>query len=277
MNQIVGLQFNSYRPVSFYRAAPYQLEKGAYVLIKAEEGLNLGQVISIREQQESDADLESIYRPASQDDLMSQTENKSLEKEAFSFCRQCIQNQHLNMKLVNVEVFFDRTKMIFYFTAPGRIDFRELVKELVQNYRSRIELRQIGIRHETQMVGALGSCGRVCCCRGFLRQFNPVSIKMAKDQNLFLNPEKISGTCGRLLCCLAYEKDTYIEFQKKLPKTGRWMQTKEGKMRPVRTNLFRNSIIAQTDQNEEREITLDQWQEIVIRGENTKTNGEFLG
>ncbi len=271
MGQVVGLKFNNYRPVLFYRAAPYHLCQGDHVLIRAEEGISLGQVVIVRDQEEKDRDLEPVYRLATEEDLCGRVENQSLEKEAFDFCRRCIQGQRLNMKLVGVEVFFDRTKMIFYFTAPGRIDFRELVKELVQHYRTRIELRQIGVRHETQMLGTIGSCGQVCCCRRFLRQFEPVTIKMAKDQDLFLNPAKISGSCGRLLCCLSYEKDTYIEFRKSLPKMGRWTQTKNGRMRPLRANLFRNSLTVLTDQNEEQEIFLDEWQGIVRVEEGMKS------
>ncbi len=274
MSQVVGLKFNNYRPVLFYRAAPYQLQKGEHVLIKAEEGVSLGQVVIVREQEERDAELEPVYRLATREDLCGWEENQSLERESFLFCRQCIQQQRLNMKLVGVEVFFDRTKMIFYFTAPGRIDFRDLVKELVQHYRTRIELRQIGVRHETQMLGTIGSCGQVCCCRRFLRQFEPVTIKMAKDQDLFLNPAKISGSCGRLLCCLAYEKDTYIEFRKRLPKMGRWTQTQDGRMRPLRANLFRNSLTVLTDQNEEREIFLDEWQGLVQGAEDAEKKQE---
>ena len=164
------------------------------------------------------------------------------------------------MKLVDVEVFFDRSKLIFYFTAPARIDFRELVKDLVREYRARIELRQIGVRHETQMVGAVGNCGMVCCCRRYLRKFAPVTIRMAKEQNLFLNPAKISGICGRLLCCLSYEQENYDRFHHNCPRLGKKYQTTQGTMKVLRANMFRNSLSVLNENNEEQELTLEEWQ-----------------
>ncbi len=172
------------------------------------------------------------------------------------------------MKLVDVEVYFDRSKIIFYFTAPTRVDFRELVKDLVKVYRTRIELRQIGVRHETQMIGGIGNCGQICCCRRFLRKFEPVTIKMAKDQNLFLNPAKISGVCGRLLCCLAYEENHYLEFQEQLPKIGKRYQTQKGLLRVVRANIFRQTITVLNEEGQEEEIPLSEWKSIVMEEEN---------
>jgi cell fate regulator YaaT (PSP1 superfamily) len=168
------------------------------------------------------------------------------------------------MKLVDVEVFHDRSKIIFYFTAPGRIDFRDLVKDLVKNYHTRIELRQIGVRHETQMLGAIGNCGQICCCRRFMRKFAPVTIKMAKEQNLFLNPAKISGMCGRLLCCLNFEQGNYDEFQRKCPKIGKRLNTTLGTVKILRTNLFRETVSLLTENGEEKELTLSEWQEVFI-------------
>ena len=164
------------------------------------------------------------------------------------------------MKLVDVEVLFDRSKMIFFFTAPTRIDFRDLVKDLVRQYRTRIELRQIGVRHETQMLGALGNCGMVCCCRRYLHKFAPVTIKMAKEQNLFLNPTKISGICGRLLCCLSYEQENYDTFHRSCPKLGKRYQTTSGPMRVLRSNMFRNTVVLLPDGGQEVEMTLEEWQ-----------------
>ena len=171
----------------------------------------------------------------------------------------CIRYRRLDMKLVDVEVFFDRSKFIFYFTAPNRIDFRDLVKDLVREYRARIELRQIGVRHETQMVGAIGNCGMVCCCRGHLRKFAPVTIKMAKEQNLFLNPSKISGICGRLLCCLSYEQENYENFSRISPRIGKRYQTDKGEMKILRTNMFRNSLVGVDENNAEVEMSLAEW------------------
>jgi len=186
-----------------------------------------------------------------------------LLSEAFKYCRECIKNRELDMKLVDVEIYFDRSKIIFYFTAPGRVDFRELVKDLVKIYKTRIELRQIGVRHETQMVGGIGNCGQVCCCRRFMRNFEPVTIKMAKDQNLFLNPAKISGICGRLLCCLNFEQDNYSRFQKKIPKLGKRFKTDQGYLRVIRANLFRESLTVLDEDGVEKEIPLTEWHKMI--------------
>lgn len=208
-----------------------------------------------------DDNLSCIYeaRVATAEESCVAAENEQLARQAHYYCRKCIAERNLDMKLVDVEVVHDHSKMLFYFTAPTRIDFRELVKDLVRQYRTRIELRQIGVRHETQMVGAVGNCGMVCCCRRYLRKFAPVTIKMAKEQNLFLNPAKISGICGRLLCCLSYEQDNYDAFHRSCPKLGKRYQTDIGPLRVLRANIFRNSIIALPDSDPERELTLEEW------------------
>ncbi len=198
-------------------------------------------------------------REANVDELLIADHNSILSQNAFHFCKACIKERKLDMKLIDVEVLFDKTKMIFYFTAPTRIDFRELVKDLVREYRTRIELRQIGVRHETQMLGTLGACGMVVCCRRFLKEFAPVTIKMAKEQNLFLNPAKISGMCGRLLCCLSFEQENYDYFHRISPKLGKRYQTDQGNFRVLRSNMFKNSIFAVNDQGEEKEFNLDIW------------------
>jgi cell fate regulator YaaT (PSP1 superfamily) len=215
--------------------------------------------------------LPRILRAASQQDWEKERQNRELAREAGVFCRRCIAQRSLDMKLVDVEVFFDRSKLIFYFTAPSRIDFRELVKELVQEYRTRIELRQIGVRHETQMVGAVGNCGMACCCRRYLRKFASVTIRMAKEQNLFLNPAKISGICGRLLCCLAYEQDNYDNFHKACPRLGKKYLTRRGNMKVLRANMFRNSLVVLTESNEELELTLEEWQALSPQRAETPT------
>ncbi|MBU1229747.1 MAG: hypothetical protein KJ701_07275 [Proteobacteria bacterium] len=198
-------------------------------------------------------------------DLETGAENRRLARRAFNFCRGCISQQNLDMKLVDVEVIHDRSKMIFFFTAPNRIDFRELIKILVREFHTRIELRQIGVRHETQMIGAIGNCGQVCCCRRFLRKFAPVTIKMAKEQNLFLNPAKISGICGRLLCCLSYEQKGYEEFHKQCPKIGKRFQTAIGNAKVLRANFFKKSISVWVEDVGEREYTLEEWKELMSR------------
>lgn len=198
-------------------------------------------------------------RLADEEEILKATEQEGLVAQAFEFCKACIKDHGLEMKLVDVEVLLDRSKMIFYFTAPTRIDFRELVKDLVREYRTRIELRQIGVRHETQMLGALGNCGMVICCRRYLKNFAPVTIKMAKEQNLFLNPAKISGICGRLLCCLSYEQDNYDNFHAEAPKIGKRYNTDLGMLKVVRTNMFKNMAVVVNEQGQEQEIDVDEW------------------
>jgi cell fate regulator YaaT (PSP1 superfamily) len=204
-----------------------------------------------------------IYRLANDKDLEAVAENDAQAKDAYRFCRKCVARHKLGMKLVDVEVFFDRSKMIFYFTAPGRIDFRELIKDLVREYRTRIELRQIGVRHETQMLGAIGNCGQMCCCRRFMRKFVPVTIKMAKEQNLFLNPTKISGICGRLLCCLSFEQKGYEEFHRMCPRVGKKYTTSLGSVKVLRSNFFKKTLSLLTENFDEKEVSIDEWNEIV--------------
>jgi cell fate regulator YaaT (PSP1 superfamily) len=194
------------------------------------------------------------------EDLARDAENRKLAEEAAAFCRTCIQQRGLDMKLVEVHVLHDRAKILFFFTAHARIDFRELVKDLVRAYRIRIELRQIGVRHETQMLGGIGNCGSVCCCHRFLRKFAPVTIKMAKEQNLFLNPAKLSGMCGRLLCCLSFEQGNYSEFNSRCPRLGKKYATSRGVLKIIRTNLFSRRIVCLSSANEEMEFSLEEWE-----------------
>lgn len=229
----------------------------------ATPGLALGRVLSVHEHLpggESPDTVGRVVRVATSGDFAQDEEGRRLARTARDFCAACIAERKLDMKLVDVEVYHDRSKIIFYFTAPSRIDFRELVKDLVREYRSRIELRQIGVRHETQMLGAVGNCGMVCCCRRFLRKFAPVTIRMAKEQNLFLNPTKISGICGRLLCCLSYEQENYDTFHRCCPRVGKRYHTNQGDMKVLRSNMFRNSVAVLNERNEESEISLDAWQ-----------------
>jgi cell fate regulator YaaT (PSP1 superfamily) len=267
MAQYVGISFRRQGQVYYFLATPFVLNLHDMVLVKTEEGIGFGEIVALRDALPEGLDqdhIKPIYRPATGEDLEIGRENEATAREARKFCQQCVQRIGLDMKLVDVEIYFDKSKMIFYFTAPGRVDFRELVKDLVRNYRTRIELRQIGVRHETQMIGALGNCGQVCCCRRYLRRFEPVTIKMAKDQNLFLNPAKISGVCGRLLCCLAYEKDNYADFQRRAPKLGRKYLTSQGAMRTLRTNMFRDSVSVLTEAGDELDFSLADWDAIVL-------------
>ncbi|SME97800.1 PSP1 domain-containing protein [Desulfovibrio gilichinskyi] len=266
MSQILGVKFNDFGQIYYFSSGPFVVREGHSVIVKTEQGMGLGKVFVVQQDLPEDVTEESvktIYRLAAEEDLVIDAENRDLSRNALRYCKGCIDGQKLEMKLVDVEVFFDRSKMIFYFTAPGRIDFRELVKDLVKEYRTRIELRQIGVRHETQMLGAIGNCGQICCCRRFMRKFMPVTIRMAKEQNLFLNPTKISGICGRLLCCLSFEQDNYEQFHKRCPKIGKRYTTAHGNVKVTRTNFFSNTVTIQPDDAEEIEICLDEWPDVL--------------
>ncbi len=262
---VAGVRLRPLGPVNFFltRGQPYA--NGDIVMVDMEGSLALGKVVSISRVDpahlvtEESGKLRPIVRKATEQEITAAPGNVSLAEEAVRFCKNCVRERDLDMKLVDVLIMHDRSKMVFYFTAPARIDFRELVKDLVRKYRTRIELRQIGVRHETQMAGAVGNCGMVCCCRRYLRKFAPVAIKMAKEQNVFLNPVKISGICGRLLCCLAYEQDHYDEFYRRCPKLGKKYQTDKGVMRVLRASLFRESISVLNENNEEVEYPLEEW------------------
>ena len=267
MSQILGVKFNDYGQVYYFASGPFVVREGQHVIVKTDQGMGLGKVILTKQAPQETEDSEEghkpIYRLANDKDMESVAENEQLSKDAYKHCRRCITKHKLGMKLVDVEVFFDRSKMIFYFTAPGRIDFRELIKDLVREYRTRIELRQIGVRHETQMLGAIGNCGQICCCRRFMRKFVPVTIKMAKEQNLFLNPTKISGICGRLLCCLSFEQKGYEEFHRMCPRVGKKYTTSLGNVKVLRSNFFKKSLSLLTENFEEKEVSIDEWNEIV--------------
>ncbi len=279
MSQILGVKFNDYGQVYYFGSGPFVVREGQSVIVKTDQGMGLGKVILIKQaprevEGEDSEGHKPIYRLANEKDLESVAENEALSKAAFTYCRNCVSKHKLGMKLVDVEVFFDRSKMIFYFTAPGRIDFRELIKDLVREFRTRIELRQIGVRHETQMLGAIGNCGQICCCRRFMRKFVPVTIKMAKEQNLFLNPTKISGICGRLLCCLSFEQKGYEEFHRMCPRVGKKYTTALGAVKVLRTNFFKKSLSLLTEDYDEKEVSIDEWNEIVNKPPNEEAMAE---
>ena len=235
-----------------------KVKTGDYVIIEAERGREYGQVISEPElvsEAEIEAPLRKIIRVATRDDLRQIQENKKKTKEAIDICTKKIADHKLNMKLVEAEYSFDRSKFIFYFTAEDRVDFRELVKDLAREFRARIELRQIGVRDEAKIFGGYGPCGRVLCCKSFLKDFEPVTVRMAKDQNLPLNPSKISGVCGRLMCCLGYEYKVYKSFLQGLPKQGETVNTKEGKGRVVSVNPLKRSVVVEVGE-EPRQIEI---------------------
>ncbi len=265
MSRILGAKFRDFGQIYYFDSGPYVVEVGDHVIVETDQGRGLAKVAVVRPDAPegvSEESVKTIFRLANAKDFEIIEENKDLGRQAFVYSRKCVETRKLEMKLVDVEIFYDRSKMIFYFTAPGRVDFRELVKDLVREYRTRIELRQIGVRHETQMIGAVGNCGQVCCCRRFMRTFDPVTIKMAKEQNLFLNPTKISGICGRLLCCLNFEQKNYEDFQRKCPKIGKRHDTSLGVVKVIRSNFFRNSLTLITENNEEREVCVDDWADL---------------
>lgn len=258
---IYGARFRALGQTSYYTSEE-SLARGDHVLVEAEHGQTVAEIVTGPIQKlpgQEDTYAPPIIRPANEEDMHIFAKNNELAAQAKIFCKERIERRQMDMKLVDVEIYFDRSKFVFYFTAPTRIDFRELVKDLVREYRARIELRQIGVRYETQMLGAIGNCGQVCCCRGYLRKFAPVTIKMAKEQNLFLNPAKISGICGRLLCCLSYEQDNYEQFHRESPQPGRRYQTAKGLLKVQRVNMFKNTLTAINENNSESEFTLEEW------------------
>ncbi len=265
MKRYIGVKFRELGQLYYFWTEQEEAASGQAVLVATEEGQGLAWVVTVRDTPPldlSEEDIKPIKRLAEEEDFEVLEKNRQLGKEAFDYCAAQIQQFKLEMKLVDVEVRFDQSKMVFFFTAPARIDFRELVKVLVGKYRTRIELRQIGVRHEAQLVGGIGNCGRVCCCHAFLRKFDPVTIKMAKEQQLFLNPSKISGACGRLLCCLNYERETYADFQRKCPKIGKRYETAQGELKVLRSNMFRDSLIVDAGEGEEKEISLSEWEDL---------------
>lgn len=231
MKIVIGVSFRQAGKVYYFDPGDEQIERGQHVIVETAKGVEYGTVVlSNREMAEEKivAPLKKIIRVATQKDEETDLENRAKEKEAYGICQEKIRNHGLEMKLIAAEYTFDNNKLLFYFTADGRIDFRELVKDLASVFRTRIELRQIGVRDETKICGGIGICGRTLCCHSYLSEFAPVSIKMAKEQNLSLNPTKISGVCGRLMCCLKNEEEAYEELNSNLPNVGSQVKTPEG-------------------------------------------------
>ncbi len=241
MAEIIGVRFKSVGKVYYFDPDSLKVEKGMRVIVETARGVECGEVAMANREirdEELVKPLKKVMRIATEEDLKKIQDNASREKQAFDICNEKIAKHKLNMKLVDVEFTFDNNKILFYFTADGRVDFRELVKDLASVFRTRIELRQIGVRDEAKMLGGLGVCGRPFCCATFLGEFQPVSIKMAKEQGLSLNPTKISGTCGRLMCCLKYEQEAYEELLRTTPKQGAVVRTKDGRGTVVEVNLL---------------------------------------
>lgn len=249
---IIGVKFKGAGKVYYFDPDEAILNAGDYVVVETSRGIECGTVTFGNREINDDGlnrPLKKIIRPATAEDIAHLEENRKKEEKAYGICLKKIIEHNLKMKLVTVEYTFDNNKILFYFTADGRVDFRELVKDLAGIFRTRIELRQIGVRDESKMLGGLGICGREFCCKGFLSDFQPVSIKMAKEQGMSLNPVKISGTCGRFMCCLKYEQEAYSDLLKKTPKIGAYVSTPDGKGTVVDQNLIKGILNVQLQKN----------------------------
>ncbi len=258
MVQIVGVRFKSVGKIYYFDPGRLTLECGDGAVVETSRGVELGEIaIKNRLVDESEViqPLKKVIRKATEADYKTVEENKKKEKEAFDICNEKIKAHKLDMKLVEVEYTFDASKVLFYFTADGRVDFRELVKDLASVFRTRIELRQIGVRDEAKMIGSYGICGRNLCCSQFLGDFAPVSIKMAKEQGLSLNPTKISGTCGRLMCCLKYEQEAYDDLLKITPNQGAIVSTPDGTGTVVYVNLLKGKLKVSIDGGKEKHLS----------------------
>ncbi|MDF2613830.1 MAG: hypothetical protein K0S71_1616 [Clostridia bacterium] len=245
MITVIGIRFRRAGKVYYFDPEDAAYEQGQHVIVETARGVEYGEVVIPNREiktEEVIQPLKKVIRLATQEDDDKYEQNKAKEKEAFNICKEKIIKHNLDMKLIDVEYTFDNNKVLFYFTSYERVDFRELVKELASIFKTRIELRQIGVRDETKMCGGMGICGRSLCCNSFLGDFQPVSIKMAKEQSLSLNPIKISGICGRLMCCLKYEQDCYVEVRDRLPEVGDVVITPEGKGEVLSVNLLREQI-----------------------------------
>lgn len=257
MTKVVGVRFRNAGKIYYFNPAKFEMETGTHVIVETARGVEMGTVILSPRTVEDDAvvqPLKTVIRVATEADEKIVKRNKEKEKEAFKICLEKIAKHNLDMKLVDAEYTFDNNKLLFYFTADGRIDFRELVKDLASVFRTRIELRQIGVRDETKILGGVGICGRALCCHTYLSEFVPVSIKMAKEQNLSLNPTKISGVCGRLMCCLKNEQETYEYLNSRLPSTGDHVTTPEGLKGEVQNvNVLRQLVKVIVDVGDEKE------------------------
>ncbi len=250
MAEIVGIRFKNVGKIYYFEPNGMTFKKGDRAIVETARGLECGEVAMENRDVPDDTvvnPLKPVIRPATEADLKTVEQNKEKEKKAYKICEEKIARHGLEMKLVDVEYTFDSSKILFYFTADGRVDFRELVKDLASVFRTRIELRQIGVRDEAKMLGGFGICGRPFCCKSFLGEFQPVSIKMAKEQGMSLNPVKISGTCGRLMCCLKYEQDTYEHLLRHTPKVGAIVETVEGRGTVIENNLITGMLKIRLD------------------------------
>lgn len=265
MVKVIGVRFRQAGKIYNFDPLDFKIEVGNHVIVETARGIEYGKVVQgVQEKNEEDVimPLKPVIRVATEEDDKIVKQNKDKEKKAFFICKEKIKKHGLEMKLIDTEYTFDNNKVLFYFTADGRIDFRELVKDLASVFKTRIELRQVGVRDETKMLGGIGICGRPLCCSTYLSEFIPVSIKMAKEQNLSLNPTKISGICGRLMCCLKNEQEAYEYLNSNLPNVGETVKTFDGLKGEVKSvNVLRQKVkivIEQNDEREEREYSVNE-------------------
>jgi len=261
MKKVVGIRFKLAGKVYDFDSGAFVLNRGDHVIVETEQGLGFGVVaippVPLDERPPARL-LKKVFRLASPKDFGQRDKNIATEKRSHAYCLQCIKELGLNMNLFSVESSFDASKLTFFFTSDGRVDFRQLVKMLVKKLGVRIEMRQVGIRNQAKMCGGVGRCGREICCSAFMEKFGPVSIRMAKEQGLSLNPTKISGQCGRLMCCLTFEYETYQKIQSRFPKIGKTIKTKAGRGKVIRHNPICNRIAIRFDGGQDVEIGLDE-------------------
>ena len=266
MVKVIGVRFRNAGKIYYFAPGKYEIKSGQHVIVETARGIEYGYVVlGTREVEDGKVvqPLKSVIRMATKEDEAVEEANKKKEKDAFKVCLEKIRKHNLEMKLIDVEYTFDNNKILYYITADGRIDFSELVKDLAAVFKTRIELRQVGVRDETKIVGGIGICGRPLCCHSYLSEFIPVSIKMAKEQNLSLNPTKISGVCGRLMCCLKNEEETYEYLNSKLPNVGDYVTTDDGLKGEVHSvNVLRQTVkvivVVDKDEKEIRDYKVDQ-------------------
>ncbi len=285
MIKVIGVRFRTAGKIYYFDPAGLEIKTGDNVIVETARGIEYGYVVMGNREVADDKviqPLKPVLRIATAEDDAKEAANRQKEKEAFQICLEKIRKHKLDMKLIQAEYTFDNNKVLFYFTADGRIDFRELVKDLAAVFKTRIELRQVGVRDETKILGGIGICGRALCCHSYLSEFIPVSIKMAKEQNLSLNPTKISGVCGRLMCCLKNEEETYQVLNSKLPNSGDYVTTSDGLKGEVHSvnvlrQLVKVLVTVNNDEKELREYRVDQLKFKPRRKKNSKDGGEKGG
>lgn len=280
MVEVVGVRFKEKGKIYYFSPQGLEIEKDAPVIVETARGLEYGYaVVPPKEIEETEVhgELKNVIRLATEDDYSRHIDNRNLAREALLICQEKIQNHNLEMRLISSEYTFDNSKLLFYFTAEGRVDFRDLVRDLASVFRTRIELRQIGVRDEAKILGGLGMCGRECCCHSFLSEFAPVTIKMAKDQGLSLNPTNISGICGRLLCCLRYEQDGYEEILKKMPRQGSRVISPLGEGLVIETYNIQELVKIKIQVDDAFETHIFPLGELRVKGRFSSSEGKACG